>query len=53
VTLKATDRWWTIHDEAIVTALVRVESGDVTAAEVYAQLVEHSTSESYAEDRDG
>lgn len=40
--LYVTDRWWVIHDQAIVEALLRVEHGTITAAEAHAILSEHT-----------
>lgn len=45
------NRWWTLHDDALLAALEAVETGDVTAAEAYAVLCEHSTIHDYASTR--
>lgn len=40
IQLVAADRYWVLHDEAIVTMLLRVEAGEITAAEAHALLLE-------------
>lgn len=36
-------RWWVINDDVLRYALARVESGEVTKEEAYADLCEHAT----------
>jgi hypothetical protein len=41
----AADRWWVLHDEALVEVLIRVERGEITAAEAHALLLENTERE--------
>lgn len=47
--LVAVDRWWVLHDEAIVEALLRVEAGEVSAAEMHSLLLEHTEKDEASE----
>lgn len=37
------DRWWVLHEDAIVTMLNRVEAEEITAEEALAVLIENTT----------
>lgn len=39
------NRWWVLHDNELRAALSAVEEDDVTAAEAYAVLSEHTTND--------
>lgn len=45
MTVEVRNRYWVLHEGALVRALERVDDGEITVAEAIAELEEHSETE--------